>query len=382
MISVSLKNLTKKFGSVAAVDHVDLEVPAGKLIALLGPSGCGKTTTLKMIAGLIDPSEGDILFYGSSVVQIPAEKRKIGMVFQRYILFPHMNVFENIAFGLRMQKCPRPEIEQRVAEVVKLVQLEGLEKRFPGQLSGGQMQRVAIARAIVIRPNLMLMDEPLANLDAKLRLEMREFIRNLQQQLQITTIFVTHDQSEAAVLADMVAVMFSGKFYQFSTPIDIFNKPQSTKVANFIGCINIFNGEVMKTDKERLLLSSSLGDIHIAQKQAQKYRIGQKVLFTIRPDHIGICYISDCPHKENVYKLKFKDMIYEGDMVKYFLEDQTGSIVQAHAPSTTFFTEEKALAAYFDPARIWIIPEKYEADRTPVAPCADPAVASADPASQ
>jgi|WetSurMetagenome_2_1015567.scaffolds.fasta_scaffold34023_3 putative spermidine/putrescine transport system ATP-binding protein len=368
MISLTLKNLTKKFGGFTAVDHVNLEVPAGKLVALLGPSGCGKTTTLKMIAGLLEPTSGDILFDNESVVQVPAEKRKIGMVFQRYILFPHMNVFENIAFGLRMQKKTKAEIQQRVEEVVKLVQLEGFEKRLPGQLSGGQMQRVAIARAVVIRPNFMLMDEPLANLDAKLRLEMREFIRNLQRQLEITTIFVTHDQSEAAVLADMVAVMFDGKFHQFSTPLSLFNQPESSKVAEFIGCINVFVGKVEKKSKDGYLLSCPMGNLILRQEQKLDYQVGQKVFFTIRPDHISLNHIENAEKIENSIILKYKDMIYEGDMVKYFLEDAKGNIIQAHTPSTKFLTDAKQLVAYFDPDRIWIIPEN-DLGENPTAPC-------------
>lgn len=360
MISLSLKNLTKKFGVVTAVDSVNLDVPPGKLVALLGPSGCGKTTTLNMIAGLLEPSEGDVLFDGESVTHIPAEKRMIGMVFQRYVLFPHMNVFENIAFGLRMQKRPKSEIQERVSDVIELVQLEGFEKRHPSQLSGGQMQRVAIARALVIRPNLLLMDEPLANLDAKLRLEMREFIRNLQRQLGVTTLFVTHDQAEAAVLADQVAVMFYGQVHQFSEPLTLFNNPQSVRVASFMGSVNIFEGKIKERIEGGYLLSSSVGDVVVYQEQAKNYDPGEDVIFTVRPDHIQVGLPDESPEGVNRYNLKFKDMIYEGDMVKYFLADETGFEVQAYTQSTRFFTESKTLSIRLDPMRVWIIPEKYQ----------------------
>ncbi len=356
MVSLTLKNLTKKFGNVEAVKNVSLHVPPGKLFALLGPSGCGKTTTLNMIAGLLEPSGGDILFNEESMLNVPAEKRRIGMVFQRYVLFPHMNVFENIAFGLRMQKLPKEEIQERVADVVKLVQLDGLEKRHPAQLSGGQMQRVAIARAVVIRPNLLLMDEPLANLDAKLRLEMREFIRNLQQSLGITTIFVTHDQAEAAVLADMVAVMCKGEHHQVSTPIELFNKPQSCLVAKFMGATNIFEGSVIEKTKETYVISSDFGKLVVKQATPKVYEQGDRVNFCIRPDHIGLSNHKGGLKGENILSLQKKDLIYEGDMAKYFLYTDDGKELQVHTPSTQYYGTEDSLHVQLNPERVWIIP--------------------------
>ena len=358
MITVHLQNLSKHFGSVVAVDNLDLEIPAGDLIAMLGPSGCGKTTTLKMISGLLEPTTGDILFNDDSVLDLPAEKRNIGMVFQRYVLFPHMNVYDNVAFGLKMQGLPKPEIKTRVDEVLDLVQLSELGKRHPAQLSGGQQQRVAIARAVVTNPNLMLMDEPLANLDAKLRLEMREFIRNLQKRLGITTIFVTHDQAEAAVLADQVAVMFAGQIHQFATPIEIFNQPSSQTVATFMGSTNFIKGTVTNVNNGSAIVDCALGkDCQISVHEGLTLDKGQDVLFTIRPDHVEINYSSQLDMKAaNTYKVKRDDWIYEGGLVKYFLHcDEVG--LQVHDRSTRLLTEEEDLAVYFDPDRLWVIPK-------------------------
>jgi len=355
VITVSLHGLTKRFGSVVAVNNLALNIPAGRLVALLGPSGCGKTTTLKMIAGLLDPNHGDILFDGQSVLDTPAEKRNVGMVFQRYVLFPHMNVFDNIAFGLKMRKVPKAELHTRVEEVMQLVHLEGYEKRHPAQLSGGQMQRVAIARAVVTDPALMLMDEPLANLDAKLRLEMREFIRALQRRLKITTVFVTHDQSEAAVLADEVAVMFDGKIHQFGEPISLFTKPASLMVADFMGSTNFINGLVKRVDKGSCLVDSCLGECKIAG--GKDLAVGQRVLFTIRPEHIEVDYCEDRdPSNANTYQVTVSDMLYEGGLVKYFVECG-GQKLQVHDRSTRVMSEKPELSVYFDPERLWIIPE-------------------------
>jgi ABC-type Fe3+/spermidine/putrescine transport system ATPase subunit len=266
-----------------------------------------------------------------------------------------MNVFENVAFGLKMRKVPKNEIQQRVDEVLGLVQLQGFEKRHPAQLSGGQMQRVAIARAVVTNPDLMLMDEPLANLDAKLRLEMREFIRSLQRRLKITSIFVTHDQSEAAVLADSVAVMFDGKIHQFGVPRDIFTYPQSVTVADFMGSTNFIEGTVKTVEADYGIVESCMGDCKI--NHPGDVSVGQDVMFTIRPEHIEVdyCHVLD-PDTENTYRVSIKDTIYEGGLVKYFVECQ-GQDLQVHDRSTRFLTDVKELSVYTDPDRLWIIPE-------------------------
>ena len=244
MTKVQLKGVRKDFGAFTAIENIDLEIASGELVALLGPSGCGKTTTLRMISGLEVPSFGSILFDDQDVSEVPVQDRNVGMVFQRYALFPHMSVEKNVAFGLKVRGTPRPEIEERLQEILDVVQLNEFRHRFPAQLSGGQMQRVAIARTLITKPSVLMMDEPLANLDTKLRGEMRRFIRALQKRLGITTIFVTHDQVEAMELADRVAVIFDGHLAQYDAPDALYQRPNSIKIADFMGATNIFNAKV------------------------------------------------------------------------------------------------------------------------------------------
>ncbi|MBQ2867325.1 MAG: ABC transporter ATP-binding protein, partial [Firmicutes bacterium] len=235
MATLELKNITKRFGDFTAVKDFNLTVEDGEMIALLGGSGCGKTTTLRMIAGFTEPTEGSIFVAGKEMGKIPPYKRNVGIFFQNYALFPHMTVFENVAFGLKLQKLPKAEIEQRVSEILSLVKLYGLEKRYPRELSGGQQQRVALARALVTRPSILLLDEPLSNLDAKLRVEMQVEIKRIQKELAITTIIVTHDHEEAVSLADRVIVMNAGQILQVGSPYEIFDKPNSEFIADFMG---------------------------------------------------------------------------------------------------------------------------------------------------
>ncbi len=235
---LSLSGLTKRYGDAAAVDTLDLDVPRGDLVAFLGPSGCGKTTSLRMIAGLVPPTSGRIAVDGRDLTGVPTHKRDMGLVFQSYALFPHLSVARNVAFGLEMRKLARHEVETRVREAVALVRLTGKEERRPGQLSGGQQQRVALARALVIRPSILLLDEPLSNLDATLRDEMRQEIRDIQQHLGITAIFVTHDQGEALAMCDKIAVMNAGRLEQVGTPVDLYESPKTAFVAGFVGRTN------------------------------------------------------------------------------------------------------------------------------------------------
>lgn len=244
MSSVSLRNIAKRYDAFVAVSEMSLEVNDGEFLALLGPSGCGKTTTLRMIAGFIETSEGRILFGDQDVTDVPANQRNTGMVFQGFALFPHMTAAQNVAYGLEMRKVLRPEIERRVAEALDLVQLGNFASRLPRQLSGGQQQRVALARALVINPHVLLLDEPLSALDAKLRHEVRMQIRQLQQSLGLTTVFVTHDQEEAMSLADRLVVMNAGRIEQIGTPSDLYERPASPFVADFIGKTNFFKGRV------------------------------------------------------------------------------------------------------------------------------------------
>jgi sulfate transport system ATP-binding protein len=250
-MSVEVKNVTKKFGSFTALDNVSLKVESGELVALLGPSGSGKTTLLRTIAGLEFPDntgEAQVLFYGEDVTHIPASERKAGFAFQHYALFRHMSVFENIAFGLRVRpkttRPPEAEIRERVEKLLKLIQLEPMAKRFPSQLSGGQRQRVALARALAVEPKVLLLDEPFGALDAKVRKELRRWLRQLHDEIHITTLFVTHDQEEALEVADRVAILRDGRIEQIGTPEEIYDKPASPFVYDFLGNVNLFSGRV------------------------------------------------------------------------------------------------------------------------------------------
>ncbi|QFU16075.1 ABC transporter ATP-binding protein [Microvirga thermotolerans] len=242
-VHLQLDGLTKRYGDSVAVAALDLAVPKGELVALLGPSGCGKTTTLRMVAGLIRPSAGRIVVGSQDITAMPPYRRDMGLVFQSYALFPHMTVARNVAFGLEMRSVPRPEIERRVKEALAMVRLEALAERRPRELSGGQQQRVALARALVIRPSILLLDEPLSNLDAKLRDEMRNEIRDIQQSLGITAVFVTHDQVEALSMCDKVVVMRGGKLEQVGTPVDVYEHPATPFVASFVGRTNRLEGQ-------------------------------------------------------------------------------------------------------------------------------------------
>ncbi|MBQ3088240.1 MAG: ABC transporter ATP-binding protein [Clostridia bacterium] len=244
---IELKNISVTFDEEKVLDQIDLKIKDKEFVTLLGPSGCGKTTTLRVIAGFVRPDEGDVLFDGEIINHLPPHKRQVNTIFQRYALFPHLNVYENVAFGLRVKKIPEKEIKKSVTDILKLVNLSGYEKRNIAKLSGGQQQRVAIARAIINRPKVLLLDEPLAALDLKLRKDMQVELKNIQKSLGITFVFVTHDQEEALAMSDTVVVMNEGIIQQIGTPQDIYNEPENAFVADFIGESNILDG-VMKKD--------------------------------------------------------------------------------------------------------------------------------------
>lgn len=244
---VELKNISVAFDGETVLDDISLAIENGEFVTLLGPSGCGKTTTLRIIAGFVEPDAGDIVFEGEKINGVPAYKRQVNTIFQRYALFPHLNVYENIAFGLRIKKTPEKELKKKVQEMLELVNMSGLEKRRIDTLSGGQQQRVAIARAIANHPKVLLLDEPLAALDLKLRKDMQKELKKIQQKLGITFVFVTHDQEEALTMSDTVVVMDSGKIQQIGTPQDIYNEPKNAFVADFIGESNIVDG-IMNRD--------------------------------------------------------------------------------------------------------------------------------------
>ena len=244
---IELKNISKSYDGVTVLDNIQLHIYDNEFLTLLGPSGCGKTTTLRMIGGFETPDTGDVLFLGERINDLPAHKRNVNTVFQRYALFPHLNVFDNVAFPLKEKKVPREEIEEKVTEMLKLVKLSGFEKRNVTNLSGGQQQRVAIARALVSRPQVLLLDEPLGALDLKLRKDMQQELKSIQKATGITFIFVTHDQEEALSMSDTIVVMSDGRIQQIGTPTDIYNEPKNAFVADFIGESNIVDG-VMRED--------------------------------------------------------------------------------------------------------------------------------------
>ncbi|MEZ5867421.1 MAG: ABC transporter ATP-binding protein [Defluviimonas denitrificans] len=242
MSAVTLTDIVKRFGNFTAVHRMSLEIPQGSFVTLLGPSGCGKTTTLRMIAGLLDPTEGDIAIGGNRMNDLPIHRRNLGIVFQNYALFPHKTVADNVAFGLKYRNVPKDEAQRRVAEALELVQLPNLGSRYPKELSGGQQQRVALARAIVIEPDVLLLDEPLSALDANLREDMRVELKNIQQRIGVTTVFVTHDQTEALAMSDLIIVMSDGRVEQLGAPEEVYNTPATEFVARFLGASNIIEG--------------------------------------------------------------------------------------------------------------------------------------------
>ncbi len=295
MVSVKLRNIRKTFGEVVALDNVSLDIEDGELFTLLGPSGCGKTTLLRIIAGLEFPDSGKVLFNGRDVTYVKASRRNTAMVFQNYALWPHMTVFENIAFGLQIRKVPKNEIKKKVYDILRLVRLEGLEKRFPGQLSGGQQQRVALARALVVEPDVLLLDEPLSNLDAKLRIEMREEIRRIQKEIGITTIYVTHDQEEALTISDRVAVMNRGRVLQIGTPIEIYRDPKNEFVASFIGKSTLLRGVLKKILDGYGVVD--LGGFEVKGKLEDRFKEGEKVTVVFRPED---CIVGDTTSENRI----------------------------------------------------------------------------------
>lgn len=288
-----LENLFKVFptragsGEVTAVDDVNLAIEQGEFVTLLGPSGCGKTTTLRLIAGFEFPTQGRIILNGQAINDLPPNRREMAMVFQSYAIFPHLNVFENIAYGLKIRKLPRDEIKRQVARVLELTELTGLENRAPNQLSGGQQQRVALARALVMEPKVLLMDEPLSNLDAKLREQMRIEIRQIQQRLGITSVYVTHDQIEAMSLSDRIVVMNGGKVEQVGSPRQIYRQPHTAFVANFIGRTNFVPATVLRLEGAEMVLSALGGALRVSQPDAHR-AVGDQAMLVVRPDAVRL----------------------------------------------------------------------------------------------
>ena len=348
MTDVSLRSLTKTFGGPPAVDQVSLDIRDGEFVSLLGPSGCGKTTTLKLVAGFEMADSGSIEFDGEDVSQLPAEKRDIGMVFQNYALFPHLTVAQNLAFGLEMRNTPRSEIARRVSQAMDTVQLVGLGERYPRQLSGGQQQRVALARALVIEPRILLLDEPLANLDARLRDEMRDFIRELQRRVGITTIYVTHDQAEALTMSDRVVVMFAGKVAQAGVPRDIYERPVSRAVAEFVGRVNLLPATVLETDNDTCRVQTFLGQVVV--HQAASAAVGQSVDVALRPESISLLAATD-----SVGVAKVISASYGGGLIDYRVEVAPGQTLHVQAFPATRFAVGDAVRLEIRPESYWLL---------------------------
>lgn len=316
---LKLENVSKRFGKVTAVDQVSLDIPHGKLITLLGPSGCGKTTILRIIAGLEIPTSGHVFLGGEDITELPPNERKISMVFQSYALFPHMNVYENIAYGLRVMRWPEQKIRETVRESLKMAGMGGLEKRGPSELSGGQQQRVAVTRSLVLQPKVLLFDEPLSNLDAKLRKRMRGEIRNLQRDLGITSVYVTHDQLEALAISDEIVVMANAVISQVGRPTELYKKPANSFVADFIGEANIVEAELVGIEGGKARVK--VGPFKLSVHYRQEPNKGSRVKLMIRPEDIHID-----PTVKKGLKGVVKYAMYEGATNDYTVETEVGEL--------------------------------------------------------
>ena len=328
---VQIRGLTKKFGEIAAVDNVDLDIYQGELFCLLGGSGCGKSTLLRMLAGFEFPQSGSIVIDGIDMSNVPAYERPTNMMFQSYALFPHMSVEKNIAFGLQQDKMPKSEISDRVHDILKLVELEDYKKRKPQQLSGGQRQRVALARSLVKEPKLLLLDEPLAALDKKLRKQTQFELANIQEQVGVTFIVVTHDQEEAMTLSTRMAVMDAGRFMQIGTPTEIYEFPESRLVADFIGTANIVEGRVTEDSSDHVRVATNMGDIFI--DHGQSIAVDSNIWVAIRPEKIRISKTAPKKAGPNQTSGKVDDIGYLGEISIYKIRLDNDQIIDVTAPN-------------------------------------------------
>ena len=359
MAFIEIQNLFKRFKDVVAINRIQLEIDKGEMLTLLGPSGCGKTTTLRCIAGLEKPDEGDIVIDGKPMLShgfVQPSKRGIGMVFQNYAVWPHMKVYNNIVYGLKLQKIPKQKIRERAQQVLELVGLAGLEDRYPAQLSGGQQQRVALARALVTNPKVLLLDEPLSNLDAKLREELRFEIKSLVRRMGITSVYVTHDQAEAMVISDRIAVMDSGNVVQIGTAQEIYKKPANRFVADFIGTMNFISGEVVQV----LQVTDSVY-VHTAFSEKMLCKTnsitettpGKKVYASIRPEDVEV-FTEPPQAKENLFKGTIAHKAYLGNLL-YFFVSIDGTMIRVQVPHHVPQEEGQELYLFLNPQKCMIL---------------------------
>ena len=320
MSSVTLQNVVKRFHKFTAVHQVNLEIPDGAFVTLLGPSGCGKTTNLRMIAGLLDPTEGEILIGGTRVNDVPIHKRNLGIVFQNYALFPHKTVAENVAFGLKYRDVPKAEIPARVQAALELVQLPHVGERYPKELSGGQQQRIALARAIVIEPDVLLLDEPLSALDANLREDMRVELKRIQEQIGVTTVFVTHDQSEALAMSDQIVVMSAGRIEQMGSPEEVYNNPASEFVANFLGASNMLPATCTANGPEGATLDvAPFGAVAIPAHKAERLTGQGPAQLVLRAEKLRVLHPGETGENMLTAPATIETVDYQGQTVRYFL---------------------------------------------------------------
>jgi spermidine/putrescine ABC transporter ATP-binding subunit len=338
VMNIQFRNLTKDFGKNRVVNQINLKIEDGEFFFLLGPSGCGKTTSLRMIAGFEHPTAGEIFFRDTNIASLPANKRNIGMVFQNYALWPHMSVFDNVAYGLKVRKIEKVEMEKRVKHALDTVKMGEYIARMPNQLSGGQQQRVALARALVVEPDVLLLDEPLSNLDAKLRLEMREELKHIQASLGVTTVYVTHDQKEALTMGHRLAVMRQGVIEQVGSPREVYNQPNSRFIANFIGETNFIPGRIASISNGRAEISTKCGVIK-GVTHGQPFSMDDDVLVAIRPEAIQL-EEGDVKANEgdNVVDGEIFDTVYLGESEQLFL--------RAHGESFKFMKNNPGMHAH------------------------------------
>ena len=342
---LQLKQINKYFGRSHVIKDVNIDFEKGHFVTFLGPSGCGKTTLLRMVAGFYEPDDGEILLNGKRIERIPPYSRNTAMVFQEYALFPHMNVFDNVSYGLRVKNRPKEEIERRVKEALDLMQLKGMEDRFPNQMSGGQQQRVAVARALVMNPEVLLLDEPLSNLDAKLRESVRVELRDIQKKMGLSTIYVTHDQSEALSMSDMIVVLKGGVVHQTGSPQEIYFEPKTPFVADFIGTTNILSVKGLGEN------TVSYGNDRIPTTKS--VNAGQEYCLSIRPECLKL--VKEAVDGQVNVKVTIQNKMFLGEKIRYFVNDSLGKewIIDIYDPGRTILEGETYAAFPFEKA--WLI---------------------------